>query len=275
MPSFTLTHLSSTCKKKNFFLICSSNFPRLSLFFRRQFKRIRSVRRRTNPIKSSFARLHTALVKESSPGNTQQMKAINNFRRTIKSPLINRSLIKSAFVSRGWAIATLPVCGDRDISPLQSILSETVCARGTFRKPETRSCPNEFSHSLCSELSGFIIVTLLMRNAAVKEINTTSVRSRGRRRLSRSLFDFLPSWVFVLYVWLPLNLVCCVLFLNVSFTLPLPSSLLSLFNQTVCRIRTKTTDQMPPDLGSKSKSVRNCVWIGVWITRLRFLLIAF
>ncbi len=48
--------------------------------------------------------LHVPLVKESSPGNTQQMKVINNFRGTIKSPFINHLLIKSAFVSRGWMI---------------------------------------------------------------------------------------------------------------------------------------------------------------------------
>lgn len=101
-----------------------------------------------------------ALVNESSPGNTQQMKAINNFTRTIESPFINHLLIKSAFVSRGWMIASVV----HRFRVKQCALRHKTRDVGVGTKAKTYSCPNEFSFSV---LCGFIIVTLLMCNVSV------------------------------------------------------------------------------------------------------------
>lgn len=119
-------------------------------------------------------------MNESSQGNAQQIKVINNFARTLKSRFIKHLLIKSAFVSRGWMIASavhrfgVKQCALRHKAEV-----------GT--EPETYSRPNEFSCLLLSALCGFIIVTLLMRTVCVKEINTTSLHSRGCHSLSYSL----------------------------------------------------------------------------------------
>lgn len=75
-------------------------------------------------------------------------------------------------------------------------------------KPETHSCPNEFSCSLLSVLCGFIIITLLMQSASMKEINTTSLHSRE----CQGLVYLLYLLAFCLYIFLLCVLSFCVFF---------------------------------------------------------------
>lgn len=75
-------------------------------------------------------------------------------------------------------------------------------------KPETHSCPNEFSCSLLSVLCGFIIITLLMQSASMKEINTTSLHSRE----CQGLVYLLYLLAFCLYIFLLCVLSFCVCF---------------------------------------------------------------
>lgn len=174
--------------------------------------------------KSNLVSVHTlnmALLNESSPGNTQQMNVINNFRRTIKSPFINHLLIKPAFVSRGWMIVSCLSLATVIYTPLHSNWSyahtctlrhkQGMLARVSRHKTETHSCPNEFSRSLFSVLCGFIIIILLMHNASMKEINTTSLHSRGRHSLFSLLCLFALSSFAFFYLSFSLikSFLCC------------------------------------------------------------------
>lgn len=94
-------------------------------------------------------------------------------------------------------------------------------------KPETHSCPNEFSCSLLSVLCGFIIITLLMQSASMKEINTTSLHSRE----CQGLVYLLYLLAFCLYIF---PFVCFFLLLHLcpsvsSASLSLIKSLLPSF----------------------------------------------
>lgn len=147
-------------------------------------------------------------------------------------------------------------------------------AHASRHKTKTHSCTNDFSYLLFSALCSFIIITLLMHNASMKEINTTSLHSRGCQghsllALSFCLFAFLSfSCGFIPLYFSYCVIVLLSLFLPLRFslnpfsftvTLPLsllsssfsffltvspshcfssPLSLLSLFHQTVYRIKT-------------------------------------
>lgn len=120
---------------------------------------------------------------------------------------------------------------------------------------ETHSCPNEPSCLLFGVLCGFIIITLLMHNASMKEINTISLHSRECHTLPCSpsfwLFAFFLSFICT-FILLSIFLVQSSLFSCLNspffsrFLAKSPShafrslvSFLSLFHQRVCRIRTR------------------------------------
>lgn len=181
------------------------------------------------------------------------MKGINNSRRTIKSPFINRLLIKPAFVSGGWLIASRPVVGCFPAADGFGVKQELTggggggtCAQTSRHKTETHSRPNEFPCLPLSALCGFIIITLLMHNASIKGINTTSLHTGGCRGRSYSLC--LPGCLSFSSVFL---LLCHWITSSVSLSLsPLTLShtlCLSLFHEKVRGIRASTTNRTLQD----------------------------
>lgn len=139
---------------------------------------------------------------------------------------------------------------------------------------ETHSCPNEPSCLLFGVLCGFIIITLLMHNASMKEINTISLHSRECHTLPCS-----PSfWLFAFFYLLFVPLSFCLFSLSNlhSFLVLIPlSSLASL--QSLLHTRSahwclschyfikecagleqdRVTNR--PDLETNNKSLQTCV----------------